>query len=76
MLIPFFVVTILVGFQAASDFILLQHNEFPDAAPILPVQRCLPSRDGGACTTVLYAPQGVPWLDDVMADVAEVAALS
>ncbi len=72
LLIPFFVVAILVGFQSASDFILLQHNEFPESKPIPPLQRCLPPRDGGSCTTLLYAPRGVPWLDAVMADVAQV----
>jgi hypothetical protein len=72
LLIPFFVVAILVGFQAASDLILQEHIEFPQSSPIPPLQRCLPPRDGGDCTTLLYSPQGVPWLDSVMADVAQV----
>ncbi len=58
----------MLGFQALSDYILSQDQEFPPSSPLGNIPRCV-SRNSLPCKTILYAPSDVEWVTSLMQQV-------
>jgi len=69
---PVVVSLLLVLMQVIADSVALPAAARPAARAVGMLKRCVPPRGGGGrCATLVYAPEGVPWVQELMREVAQ-----
>jgi hypothetical protein len=72
LLSPLIIMLMLLAFQGISDSVLSRETPDPSYQPLGPIPRCTPPPRSlnVSCTTILWGPAGVPWLESLMQTLA------
>jgi len=75
---PLAIMLMLLAFQGISDYVLSRQTPEPPIQSVGPsLPQCIPplADPSLGCTTLLWGPAGVPWVEQVMRSVANATGL-